>query len=618
MKKVYLFNCNTNVGTPAKPEYYLPYSIGLLWAYVSKFEVVNNNFQLEKIFFKLSTVEQILSQISDPSVVAFSNYIWNWEHHKAYAKAIKEKWPDCVIIFGGPQVTNRPFETQFLKKHPYVDIVSFGAGEDALLDVFKSIAEATPYKKIYGPSKVDLDDIPSPYLNGTFDTLIANNPEITWHALIETNRGCPYQCTFCDWGGVSYNKVSKFNLQRVFDELDYLGSIGVIYLYVADANFGMLYERDEQIVDKIIEVNNQTGSLGLVGLTWAKNLKPRALDAAKKLSDRGILRGLSLSVQSTTSHVLENIKRKNMGINDLESMFKLCQEKGISAYTELILPLPGETLVSWKMNYDHLLSMGLHGHVDAYFAQLLENTELYTLEQREKYAIEEVSFPFVFGNAERDDNINELQSVIRSTNTMTVAEVAEAYAFSYILTTYHRFGWTRYYSIYLYKVKRVRYYDFYSELEEYLQTSDTFLGTEYQQVHNSIIDQSIYRDFHAIPKRQSVMFLNRETVEQEIINFITRNYGSIIDYNDLLDLHLMQKYANIHNKESTQITLSSNLYDFLINDVSREYSTTTYEITPIVIDDTDWTTAEGLSRYLYNKRRQSSGLTKFTRLLENE
>ena len=63
----------------------------------------------------------------------------------------------------------------------------------------------------------DLDTIPSPYLIGLFDAFGAAQSG----AIIETNRGCPYGCTFCDWGSATLSRIRKFSLDRVFAELEW-------------------------------------------------------------------------------------------------------------------------------------------------------------------------------------------------------------------------------------------------------------------------------------------------------------------------------------------------------------------------------------------------------------
>ena len=50
------------------------------------------------------------------------------------------------------------------------------------------------------PRLKDFDKVPSPYLVGIFDDLIKENPKERWLASWETNRGCPFSCTYCDWG----------------------------------------------------------------------------------------------------------------------------------------------------------------------------------------------------------------------------------------------------------------------------------------------------------------------------------------------------------------------------------------------------------------------------------
>jgi radical SAM superfamily enzyme YgiQ (UPF0313 family) len=90
--------------------------------------------------------------------------------------------------------------------------------------------------------------------------MIADHPEVTWQGTLETNRGCPYACTFCDWGSLTYNKVKKFELERVFDELEWMARRNFDWISITDANFGMYPERDGMIADKIIEMQEKYGS----------------------------------------------------------------------------------------------------------------------------------------------------------------------------------------------------------------------------------------------------------------------------------------------------------------------------------------------------------------------
>ena len=59
--------------------------------------------------------------------------------------------------------------------------------------------------------------------------------------LLESNRGCPYSCTFCAWGIGSGNKLIKKDLHKFVSEMWYVGErTRNDVWFLADANFGMV------------------------------------------------------------------------------------------------------------------------------------------------------------------------------------------------------------------------------------------------------------------------------------------------------------------------------------------------------------------------------------------
>ena len=234
----------------------------------------------------------------------------------------------------------------------------------------------------------ELKLIPSPYLSGLFDEIMFDNKDIEWNATLETDRGCPYQCTFCDWGSLTYNKIKKFELDRVFDELEWIGKNKCGFLSITNANFGIFPERDNLIADKIIEVQNKYGYPYTFSVAWAKNQKQEVVDIVKKLlNSPGFNQGLTVSVQSLDFNVLENIKRQNLESSKIEEIFDLCDKSNIPIYTEIILGLPGETINTWKENFWKLFRSGNHTGVTIFQAQMLENAEM-NLSQRKAFQIE--------------------------------------------------------------------------------------------------------------------------------------------------------------------------------------------------------------------------------------
>jgi len=65
------------------------------------------------------------------------------------------------------------------------------------------------------------DDIPTPYTDGIFENIFETS-KTQLKSPFETNRGCPYSCAFCDWGGQSRSKITMFDITKVHAQLDYI------------------------------------------------------------------------------------------------------------------------------------------------------------------------------------------------------------------------------------------------------------------------------------------------------------------------------------------------------------------------------------------------------------
>ena len=82
-------------------------------------------------------------------------------------------------------------------------------------------------------------------------------------------------CTFCDWGGVTFSKVKKFNLERIQEELDWMGQNKIEIVTNTDANFGIFKDRDMQITNMLIDRKQKYGYPVLFDTNWNKNASPQ-------------------------------------------------------------------------------------------------------------------------------------------------------------------------------------------------------------------------------------------------------------------------------------------------------------------------------------------------------
>jgi radical SAM superfamily enzyme YgiQ (UPF0313 family) len=487
MYKLSFVNPNFQQGPKEFNAYYLPYSAGILWAYASQFPEISEKFELCEFIWKRDDLADAIAKIGDSDIIGFSTYIWNKSYNYAVARRIKELNPKCVIMFGGPEP---PIEkSDIFERFPFIDIVVKQEGEKTFKDVLDHF-ETRDFENVSGllvnhngkvfatakRERIDnIDVVPSPYLTGVFDKMMAENPEVEWNSVLETNRGCPYQCTFCDWGSLTYNKVKKFSLCRVKDELEWMGQHKVGFISIADANFGIFPERDNLIADKLIEIQKNYNCPNAYTISWAKNQKQEVINIVKKLIDNGARLGLTVSVQSLTDNVLEIIKRKNLGINQIEDIFEQCDKENIPLITELILGLPGETLTSWKENYYRLFRSNNHTGITTYNAQMLENAEM-NLSQRKMYKIETAIVKDYLCGANNEHELEEGVEIVSGTRDMPHENLLEAMLFTWFMNTFHINGLSNIISRFAHKYSNVDYKDFYDDLYEYLLQDPWFFN----------------------------------------------------------------------------------------------------------------------------------------------
>ena len=221
--KIYLADLTYNTVSLATDS--LPLNIGFVAAYCKQ------QFG-EKVDIKLFKYPQDLEKAikdSAPDILGMSNYPWNFNLGLSFFKIIKEISPNTVTVMGGPNIPlYEEDRTSFILKNPLIDFYVYLEGEEPfsnLVEKFfehKNNANKLKMNPIDGiVHRVDnnniikgtwlkrrkiLDEIPSPYLGGFMDKFFDGKLS----PMIETNRGCPFTCTFCHEGHSLITKVNYF------------------------------------------------------------------------------------------------------------------------------------------------------------------------------------------------------------------------------------------------------------------------------------------------------------------------------------------------------------------------------------------------------------------------
>ncbi|MGZ6142502.1 MAG: B12-binding domain-containing radical SAM protein, partial [Myxococcales bacterium] len=381
---------------------------------------------------------------ADADVLAFSTYVWNQRYSLEVARRAKARRPDALVVFGGPSVPRRPDRVAaFLREHEFVDALVFGEGELA----FAEILTGRPLPGIPGlglrsgltaPRERigDLAQTGSPYLDGTFDALL-DAGAAPGAAILETNRGCPFECTFCDWGQAIASRVNELPRERIFAELAWIAERRIPYLYIVDANYG-IRKRDLEIIREIGRCKARTGFPQYVFFHLTKNATERHLEVVTALREAGIGTHLALSAQDFEPRVLVAVKRENISLDRALALRRTCHERGIPTFNELILGLPEQTYDSFARSLARAVTPWPLDAFQLYLARMIENAEMSTPEHRARYGIETRHVSISSFQHERDAGpVPELEEIVVATRAMPVDDWRRAFRFGFFLAAAH-------------------------------------------------------------------------------------------------------------------------------------------------------------------------------------
>jgi len=488
----------------------LPYSTGLIWSYCLQNQEIKNNYELSDWICYRDDIDEVFDKIENPSIVGFSCFTWNWKFNKILAQKIKDKYPNCLIVFGGKEPPNEQWLLQnpeWYKDYPYLDIIVHGEGEltfeEILLETLKdkpdyttiegcSIINKNSYITTLSRQRItDLRESPSPYLDGLFDDIYEKYKKegFIFSAVLESARGCPYSCTFCEIGDSYFTKVNQQPLEQLFSEIEWIGSHGIDYIDDANSNFGLYYDRDMEIAKFLVQCNEKYDNPQTYRVDWAKSKAEKLFNIAKVLHSVGLHRGMTLALQSMNEPTLKSIKRKNLvDDSDMKRITKLYEDAGISTYVEIILGLPDETLESFKQGLCKILELGEHNYVGMYVLSALRNTPFGDKNYIKKHGIKTKRILAPIARwVEPSDKIYEEVDLVIEHNKLTTPEWVDMYLFSWIVSTCHHMGFTQYISRFFREHNDVEYEEFYKKLFRYaFDNPMSIIGQELIETKNHI------------------------------------------------------------------------------------------------------------------------------------
>lgn len=375
-----------------------PLGVGLIASYLLK----SFSADIEVELFKYPHDLSIALSKRVPQAIGFSNYSWNSELSYEFASRVKNRYPSVVTIFGGPNYDMEDNNIkEFWQKHTLLDFYIICEGELAMYELFHKLKshkfdvsaiknKEVPLNNCHYPvrgkiikgeilPRVDINEVPSPYLDGLMDKFFAH-PLMPF---IITATGCPYKCKFCADGYPYSTKI--YHRKNIYDEIEYIAKRmqGPYELYIGDTNFGM-FKQDIEKARAISDVQKKYNWPQNIGVSSGKENLELQIEVANML--KGAMR-VNVSFQSTDEAVLENIGRKNISLDkkNLEIISNYGKKQG-SSLTEVILGLPGDSVKTHTKTLEDLVSADF-SRIMIYQLGLLPKAEMNSSEMRQKFGL---------------------------------------------------------------------------------------------------------------------------------------------------------------------------------------------------------------------------------------
>jgi hypothetical protein len=589
VRNLYLVQVVDNYG----PNKFLPLAVAYQWLFAQLDIRVSQSWRLAGVLIEKSSIKPWIDSMHAPDMVAMSSYVWNWNYNCRLAREIKRRWPSCVICMGGPQIPKN--NTAWIKDHPYIDVAVLGENEHGFREILAThnpshwcripgVITQDQDTLIQAPRTQQLDLLPSPMLTGFYDQVMSQYPKDTrWQVTWESMRGCPYHCAFCDIGESYWNKTYWFDLERVRQEIAWMGDRKIEYVSVCDSNWG-ISERDIEITQWVIDTKLRCGFPKFWDVTWAKNNRARVQHIAlmDKRAGTRLFKGITFSVQSLDPGTLQKVDRFNLTDRELASGMEYFQKQDIATYSEVIWPMPGETLDSFERGLQRLIDMGQRDFLMVHPLVLTPNAPMNQSFYRRLNKLHSKNVPLdtFWLSIPGPDYVIETVDAVTGTETADFQEVIQGHMLAHWLIVLYYYGWGHVVLEYLHRVQHIKHVDAIKRLIGWIQrTPDTIFHHEHNDTKASlesvfsngqlwgrqVLDQIEYWEYKSAT---STMFhFNRDKVEQCLMSWLNDDLG--IQHPELLLLNMMLCH-DWRRQYPISLNLHTDVADLTLSVMSRD------------------------------------------------
>jgi radical SAM superfamily enzyme YgiQ (UPF0313 family) len=338
---------------PAMPQFIPNLGVYMVEAALRNAGLLDLEVRLWDLDARDSAVDRIAADLVafDPDIVGCSTYLWSFPFFLELARTVKADDPSRLVVFGGPSarpvmVDHEPHR----RKAGAVDVLVLGEGEDSFVEIvtltdrsadglaaIPGIAIRTDRDWRTTPSRPlgDLNLLASPYA--------MNLIPARGLGILQTYRGCPFTCAFCEWGAMESPKRVRTS-ESLSEEFGAMRQMGLGAVLIADAGLNL----NQSAFQNLWDANRRTDFLsnrGLICEVYPAKVRREHLEFLSEIGDAYVGVGL----QSFDNETLAHVERKYDEARFEDTLRALGQVATLAV--EIILGLRGDTPERFRQNF---------------------------------------------------------------------------------------------------------------------------------------------------------------------------------------------------------------------------------------------------------------------------
>jgi radical SAM superfamily enzyme YgiQ (UPF0313 family) len=178
-----------------------------------------------------------------------------------------------------------------------------------------------------------------------------------WMGVVQTSRGCPFECEFCDVIIYLGRKQRHKTPERVVLEIERMYQAGYRAIFLSDDNFTANKKKSHEIVRAIADWNRTKPERTSFSTQLSVDIV-RDPELLRACSDAGLTQAF-IGLETPNQDALREVKKRQNVRSDLISDVHAIQNQGVMVQAGMISGFDADTLDSFRNQYDFLQRAGI-------------------------------------------------------------------------------------------------------------------------------------------------------------------------------------------------------------------------------------------------------------------